>query len=93
MTVDELIKILKEQVGKEILLTLQGIIETTISINKANVRVEEKVLFLENKEQKVGFNLSQLMKISCIKPNEFFLEFDQLQNVTITILDYKNTSA
>lgn len=88
MTVDELIKILKEQVGKDITLTLQGIIETTISINKANVRVEEKVLFLENKEQKVGFNLSQLMKISCIKPNKFFLEFDQLQNVRIAILDF-----
>ena len=52
--------------------------------------IKDKMLFFksEEKSQNVGFNLSQLMKISIISSNEILLEFDQLQSVIINILDF-----
>ena len=88
MTIEELTKLLQEQKGNDILLELQGIITTTIHIAQMNISHEKNFLFLENKEnnrQRVGFNLSQLMKIHKIEKNKILLEFDQLQNAMITI--------
>ena len=93
MVVDELVKILEEQKGKDIVLDLKGIVETVITIGKMQISVKDNMLFFENEEkaQKVGFNLNQLMKISKIKSNEILLEFDQLQSVTISILEFNES--
>ncbi|MCI8637109.1 MAG: hypothetical protein HFJ36_04610 [Clostridia bacterium] len=90
MLADELIKILEKQKGKDILLHLKGIVETAITIEKMQICIKDKMLFFksEEKSQNVGFNLSQLMKISIISSNEILLEFDQLQSVIINILDF-----
>lgn len=93
MVVDELVKILEEQKGKDIVLDLKGIVETVITIGKMQISVKDNMLFFENEEkaQRVGFNLNQLMKISKIKSNEILLEFDQLQSVTISILEFNES--
>lgn len=88
MTIEELTKLLQEQEENDILLELQGIITTTIHIAQMKISYEKNSLFLENKEnnrEKVGFNLSQLMRIHEIEKNKILLEFDQLQSAIITI--------
>ena len=88
MTTEKLIEFLKLQEKNNLLLSLQGIIITTILIEKMQLLQEEDKLILQNKENQsemIGFNLSQLMKITKIKENEILLEFDQLQTVIITI--------
>lgn len=85
MTREELMEFLQEQKGKDMVLNLQGIIITTIQIKQMQVRQQEHNLYLENRVEKVGFNLNQLMKISKIKTNEILLEFDPLQSVVMII--------
>lgn len=88
MSIEELTKLLQGQEGNNILLELQGIVTTTINIVKMKISHEKNFLFLENKEdnrERVGFNLSQLMRIHKIEKNKILLEFDQLQNAMITI--------
>ncbi len=90
MTIKELMKFLQNQQERNILLDLQGIVITSIIIHQMQVKKKENKLLLENKENtnnKIGFNLSQLMKITKIKENEILLEFDPLQKVMITIQD------
>lgn len=86
MTIEEFVKILKIQNGKDTELRLQGIIDTNIKIESVQIRLEENKLFLENDFAKIGLNLNQLMKINQIRENEILLEFDQLQNVMIRII-------
>lgn len=88
MTTEKLIEFLQTHEKKDILLNLQGIIITKMVIEKMQLMQKEKQLLLlnkENEEQSMGFNLSQLMRITKIMENEILLEFDQLQSVTIKI--------
>lgn len=82
MTKEELIKFLEENTEKKIRLNMDGIITTTIQIEKMKVNYEDSYLCFSSE---VELNLHQLIKISKIKENEILLEFDQLQNVTIII--------
>lgn len=82
MTKEELIKFLEENTEKKIRLNMEGIITTTIQIEKMKVNYEDSYLCFSSE---VELNLHQLIKISKIKENEILLEFDQLQNVTIII--------
>lgn len=82
MTKEELIKFLEENTEKKIRLNMEGIITTTIQIEKMKVKYEDSYLCFSSE---VELNLHQLIKISKIKENEILLEFDQLQNVTIII--------
>lgn len=88
MTTNELVKFLQKQQERNILLNLQGIVITNLTIYQMHVKKKENKLLLENKKNtknKIGFNLSQLMKITKIKENEILLEFDPIQKVSITI--------
>lgn len=90
MVEKELIQFLQKQEENTVLVYLQGIIETKIIIEQMQIRKETNKLILqnkENKEGKIGFNLSQLMKITQIHENEVLLEFDLLQKVTIKTKD------
>ena len=89
MIVDELIKYLKEQEGNNVILELEGIIETTIMINKIKIQELDKYLTIKSKEdakQKIKINLHQLMKINTLNKKEILLEFDQLQTIKIILL-------
>ena len=79
----ELIQYLQEQEGKDLILHLYGIITMNFLVEEIRVKQKEKDLFLENTQKSVGFNLSQLMKITPIRKNEILLEFDPLQSVII----------
>lgn len=95
MTTEKLIEFLQKQEKKDILLNLQGIIITTILIKKMQLAQVENKLILQNEEnveEKIGFNLSQLMRITKMKKNEILLEFDQLQEVTIIIKKHNKKS-
>lgn len=95
MTTEKLIKFLQKQEKKDILLNLQGIITTTIIIKNMKLLQEKNKLLLQNREnieEIIAFNLSQLMRITNMKPNEILLEFDQLQDVTIMIEKYNKKS-
>lgn len=85
MTIEEMVKVLREQKEEDIELSLQGIITTDIRIESAKIKVKRNQLFLEGNLGKIGFNLNQLMKIIPIQENEILLEFDQLQQVRITM--------
>ena len=88
MLKEELIDFLQHQNKKDILLKMQGIITTSMIIEKCQTRQENNQLVLEstiNSNKKVGLNLSQLMKITQTKINEILLEFDQLQQVIISL--------
>ncbi len=90
MITKELIQFLQKQEGKDIILILQGIIIANILIEYIQIKQEDKNLIIENKVDtnvSIGFNLSQLMKITIIQENEVLLEFDQLQKITIKIID------
>lgn len=89
MLVDKFIEFLKEQENKNIVLELDGIIETTIKINQIEIEETEKFLTIKSKEdakQKIKINLHQLMKINTLNKNEILLEFDQLQTIKIILL-------
>lgn len=83
MIIRELIQYLQEQEGKDLILHLYGIITMNFLVEEIRVKQKEKDLFLENTQKSVGFNLSQLMKITPIRKNEILLEFDPLQSVII----------
>ena len=84
MTIDEMIKFLQQQEGKNILLILQGIIITEIQVQQMKIKRQKNQLFFISKDNnKIGINLSQLMKITRKNENECFLEFDPLQNILI----------
>ncbi len=85
MTIEEAIEFLQKQEGKDILLNTQGIITTNTRIKKMKIKKEEHNLIIENKTSQIGFNLKQLRKISKVAENEILLEFEQLQDVSITI--------
>lgn len=88
MIVDELIKYLKEQEGNNVILELEGIIETTIMINKIEIQELDKYLTIKSKEdskQNIKINLHQLMKTNTLNENEILLEFDQLQTIKIIL--------
>ena len=88
MKTKELIEFLQKQEEKSVLLKLQGIITSTITIQKMKVKTKGKQLVLEsqeNEKQQIAFNISQLMKVTPVKENEILLEFDPLQNVTIIL--------
>jgi len=63
MTIEEMVKVLREQKEEDIELSLQGIITTDIRIESAKIKVKRNQLFLEGNLGKIGFNLNQLMKI------------------------------
>ena len=89
MLVDKFIEFLKEQENKNIVLELDGIIETTIKINQIEIEETEKFLTIKNKEdvkQNIKINLHQLMRINALNKNEILLEFDQLQTIKIILL-------
>lgn len=89
MLIDEVIKYLKEQESKNIVLELDGIIETTIKINQIEIEETEKFLTIKSKEdakQNIKINLHQLMKINTLNKKEILLEFDQLQTIKIILL-------
>ena len=84
-----LIKYLKEQEENNVILELEGIIETTIMINKIKIQELDKYLTIKSKEdakQKIKINLHQLMKINTLNKKEILLEFDQLQTIKIILL-------
>ncbi len=86
----QLIRFLQKQEENTVLVYLQGIIETKITIEQMQIRKEINKLILQNKEDKeamIGFNLNQLMKITQTYENEVLLEFDLLQKVTIKTKD------
>ncbi len=85
MTIEEAIEFLKKQEGKDILLNMKGIITTNVKIEKMQLKQEEHELIFENNSFKIGFNLKQLRKINKVLENEILLEFEQLQDVLITI--------
>lgn len=90
MVEKELIQFLQEQEENTVLIYLQGIIETELIIEQMQMRKEANKLILENKENKewkIAFNLSQLMKITQMYENEVLLEFDLLQKVIIKTKD------
>ena len=89
MDVNMLIKYLKEQEENNVILELEGIIETTIMINKIKIQELDKYLTIKSKEdakQKIKINLHQLMKINTLNKKEILLEFDQLQTIKIILL-------
>lgn len=89
MLVDKFIEFLKEQENKNIVLELDGIIETTIKINQIEIEETEKFLTIKSKEdvkQNIKINLHQLMRINALNKNEILLEFDQLQTIKIILL-------
>ena len=84
-----LVKYIKEQEGNNVILELEGIIETTIMINKIEIQELDKYLTIKSKEdakQKIKINLHQLMKINTLNKKEILLEFDQLQTIKIILL-------
>lgn len=84
-----LVKYIKEQEGNNVILELEGIIETTIMINKIEIKESDKYLTIKSKEdakQKIKINLHQLMKINTLNKKEILLEFDQLQTIKIILL-------
>ncbi len=90
MVEKELIQFLQEQKEETVLVYLQGIIETKIVIEQMHIKKQNNKLILENKiekEENIGFNLSQLMKITQIHENEVLLEFDPSQKVIIKTKD------
>ncbi|MCI8383503.1 MAG: hypothetical protein HFJ33_01260 [Clostridia bacterium] len=90
MTKEELIRFLEKEQGTDIVLNLQGIMIGSLLIKCIQIRQKEKILILENKknpQEGIGFNMSQLMKITRIQKNEILLEFDPLQKVTIKTKD------
>ena len=90
MVEKELIQFLQEQKEETVLVYLQGIIETKIVIEQMHIKNQNNKLILENKiekEENIGFNLSQLMKITQIHENEVLLEFDPSQKVIIKTKD------
>lgn len=89
MDVNMLIKYLKEQEENNVILELEGIIETTIMINKIKIQELDKYLTIKSKEdakKKIKINLHQLMKINTLNKKEILLEFDQLQTIKIILL-------
>jgi len=89
MDVNMLVKYIKEQEGNNVILELEGIIETTIMINKIEIKESDKYLTIKSKEdakQKIKINLHQLMKINTLNKKEILLEFDQLQTIKIILL-------
>ena len=89
MLIDEFLRYLKEQEDKDIMLQLEGIIETTIMINKIEIQELDKYLTIKSKEdrkQNIKINLHQLMRINALNKNEILLEFDQLQTIKIILL-------
>ena len=84
----ELIEILRKHNKKDILLCLNGIIATKILIKNIKILQKNNYLIIENRQNrkiKIGLNLRQLMKIRKTKINELELQFDQLQQVIISL--------
>ena len=89
MLLDDFIKYLKGLKDISIKLELKGIIETNIEIQQAIIEEIDRYLIIKNKQdnkQKIKINLHQLMKISKLDKNSFFLEFDQLQTIKMLLL-------
>lgn len=90
MLVEEFIQYLKGHINKNIVLELKGIIETTIKINQIIVKDINRHLIIQSQNslnKKIKINLHQLMKIKNLNEKEFLLEFDQLQNINIRIIN------
>ncbi len=84
----ELIDILRKHNRKNIVLCLNGIIATDILIENIQIIQKKNYLIIENRKNrkiKIGLNLRQLMKIRKTKINELELQFDQLQQVIISL--------
>lgn len=88
MTVYECIEFLKSKEEETVIVSLNGIITTQIEMKKIRLIYEEGYLTLEDVEglvNQIKFNLHQLRKSTLVKENQILLEFEQLQNVRISV--------
>jgi len=82
-------EILKKHTNK-LQIELKGMIKTQLSIENPEIQIAKSAFIIFNKKdskQKIELNLHQIMKIEKMNENVFNIEFDYLQNVTITVIN------
>jgi len=82
-------EILKKHTNK-LQIELKGMIKTQLSIENPEIQIAKSAVIIFNKKdskQKIELNLHQIMKIEKMNENVFNIEFDYLQNVTITVIN------
>lgn len=82
-------KIINKQ-AKEMHIELNGMVKTQLKIIKPDIKITKEAVIISSKQdrtQKIELDLHQIMKIEKIIESVFYIEFDYLQSVTITIVN------
>lgn len=88
--IEELKEKITNKQAKEMHIELNGMVKTKLKIIKPDIKITKEAVIISNKQertQKIELDLHQIMKIEKITESVFYIEFDYLQSVTITIVN------
>ena len=88
--IEELKENITNKQAKEMHIELNGMVKTQLKIIKPDIKITKEAVIISSKQdrtQKIELDLHQIMKIEKIIESVFYIEFDYLQSVTITIVN------
>lgn len=88
--IEELKEKITNKQAKEMHIELNGMVKTQLKIIKPDIKITKEAVIISSKQdrtQKIELDLHQIMKIEKIIESVFYIEFDYLQSVTITIVN------
>lgn len=88
--IEELKENITNKQAKEMHIELNGMVKTKLKIINPDIKITKEAVIISSKQdrtQKIELDLHQIMKIEKIIESVFYIEFDYLQSVTITIVN------